>query len=62
MPVWHAFLEKPVGVDAPGVLSLMNSGQRAKLRGLSAVVGFNRRYDRQYREAGSADTGRSGWR
>ena len=46
----HAFVEKPVAVDAPGVRSVLATCQRAKEQGLSIVSGLCYRYDLAKRE------------
>ena len=46
----HVFFEKPVAVDAPGVRSVMESGEIAKQRGLSLVTGTQRRHQNTYLE------------
>ncbi len=40
----HAFVEKPVAVDAPGVRSVLKSAEEAKAKNLSMVVGLCWRY------------------
>lgn len=47
----HAFVEKPVAVDATGVRSVMESGELARSKGLSIVAGTMFR-----RETGSRET------
>jgi predicted dehydrogenase len=47
----HTFLEKPMAVDAPGVRSILRSGEQAAARGLSFVSGFETRYSPAAREA-----------
>jgi predicted dehydrogenase len=46
----HAFVEKPVAVDAPGVRSVMESCRLAKDKNLSIVSGLCWRYDLGVRE------------
>jgi len=46
----HAFVEKPVAVDAPGVRSVIESCRVAKEKGLSVVSGLCWRYDFGVRE------------
>ncbi|MDO5553065.1 MAG: Gfo/Idh/MocA family oxidoreductase [Planctomycetia bacterium] len=46
----HVFMEKPCCVDAPGFRSLMESNKVADEKGLTVVVGFQRRYDPAYLE------------
>ena len=41
----HVFCEKPVGVDVPGVKSVMESCKAAEAKGLSVVSGLCWRYD-----------------
>ena len=41
----HVFCEKPVGVDVPGTLSVLESCKLAKEKGLSIVSGLCWRYD-----------------
>ena len=46
----HVFCEKPVGVDVPGVKSVMESCELAKTKGLSIVSGLCWRYDVSVKE------------
>ncbi len=46
----HVFMEKPVAVDAPGVRSVIASGETAREKGLSIVAGTQRRYEPGYRD------------
>lgn len=46
----HVFMEKPVAVDAVGVRSVIDSANKAKLKGLNIVAGTQRRHDVAYRE------------
>lgn len=46
----HAFVEKPVAVDAPGVRMVMEAGKLAKERGLGIAAGTQRRHMRGYGE------------
>ena len=46
----HAFVEKPVGVDAPGVRSVLASCERARAARLSVVTGLCYRYQKAKRE------------
>jgi predicted dehydrogenase len=46
----HCFIEKPCAVDAPGVRSVLATGQKATAYNLSVVAGTQRRHDRAYRE------------
>ena len=47
----HAFLEKPVATDAPGIRRMLVAGKEAEQRGLVTVVGFQRRYSSNYRSS-----------
>ena len=47
----HAFAEKPVAVDAPGVRSVLETCALAEQKGLSVVSGLCLRYDNGFREA-----------
>ena len=44
----HAFIEKPAGVDPPGVRSVMASGRMAEAAGLVVVAGTQYRHQRDY--------------
>lgn len=44
----HVFMEKPVAVDAAGVRSVVESGIKAKEKGLNIVTGTQRRHDLAY--------------
>jgi len=46
----HCFLEKPCAVDAPGVRSILATGQKAAAYHLCVVTGTQRRHDRAYQE------------
>lgn len=46
----HAFIEKPVAVDAPGVRKVLAAAEEAKKKKLNVVVGLQRRYQDNYRE------------
>ncbi len=46
----HVFMEKPVAVDAPGVLTVMAAGEAAKQKGLGIAAGTQRRHQKDYRE------------
>jgi predicted dehydrogenase len=46
----HVFCEKPVGVDAPGIRSVMATVEEAKKKNLSIVSGLCWRYDHGVRE------------
>ena len=44
----NVFMEKPVAVDGPGVRSVIESGEMAKLKGLAIVSGTQRRHQSSY--------------
>src|SRR5262245_11629271 len=46
----HAFAEKPVAVDAPGVRSALETCQLAAKKGLSVVSGLCLRFDNGFKE------------
>ena len=46
----HAFCEKPVAIDAPGVRKVLDAARKAKEKNLSIVSGFCFRYDNPKRE------------
>lgn len=46
----HCFVEKPIAVDAPGVLSVKETCKQAEQKGLSLVSGLCWRYDSGVRE------------
>jgi len=46
----HAFIEKPVAVDAPGVRQVLATAEEAKKKKLNVVVGLQRRYQNNYRD------------
>lgn len=46
----HAFIEKPVAVDAPGIRKVLAAAEEAKKKKLNVVVGLQRRYQDNYRE------------
>lgn len=46
----HAFLEKPVAVDAPGVRRVLAAAEEAKRKNLKVAVGFQRRHKTGFRE------------
>ena len=46
----HVFMEKPVGVDAPGIRRVLRAGELAEKKGLAVTVGLQRRHERAYRE------------
>lgn len=47
----HVFMEKPVAVDAPGIRKVLATAEEAKKKKLNVVVGLQRRYQLNYREA-----------
>ena len=47
----HIYAEKPVAVDVPGVLSVLESARLAKLKNLVILDGFCWRYDKANEEA-----------
>ncbi|KLT65695.1 Gfo/Idh/MocA family protein [Pedobacter sp. BMA] len=47
----HVFMEKPVAVDAPGIRKVLAAAEEAKKKKLNVVVGLQRRYQSNYREA-----------
>ena len=47
----HVFMEKPVAVDIPGVQQVLRVAAEAKRKKLNVVVGLQRRYQTNYREA-----------
>jgi len=46
----HVFMEKPVAVDAPGIRSILESGEQAKSKNLGIVAGTQRRHQKPYVE------------
>jgi len=46
----NVFMEKPGGVDPKGIRSLIQTGEVARQKGLSVVVGTQRRHSKKYRE------------
>ena len=46
----HAFCEKPVAVDAPGIRSVLESAALAKEKGLNIVTGLINRYSSRVRD------------
>lgn len=46
----HAFLEKPVAVDAPGVRRVLAAADAARKKNLKVAVGFQRRHKRGFQE------------
>jgi len=47
----HIFTEKPVGVDGPGIRTVLQAFEEATRRHLSVVAGTQRRYQTGYRES-----------
>ncbi|KGE13211.1 Gfo/Idh/MocA family protein [Sphingobacterium deserti] len=47
----HVFMEKPVAVDIPGIHKVLAIAKEAKAKKLNVVVGLQRRYQTNYREA-----------
>ncbi len=47
----HVFMEKPVATDVPGVHRVLEAGKEAKRKNLNVVVGLQRHYQNNYREA-----------
>ena len=46
----HAFLEKPVAVDTPGVRRVLAAAEEAKRKNLKVAVGFQRRHKKGFQE------------
>jgi predicted dehydrogenase len=46
----HAFMEKPAGVDVPGIKMVMEAGQIAEQKGLGIAAGTQRRHAPSYQE------------
>ena len=46
----HAFIEKPMAVDAPGLRMYLDAAKKSREKGLSAIHGFCWRYDHPRRE------------
>jgi predicted dehydrogenase len=46
----HSFIEKPVAVDAPGVRSIIESGELAKKKSLAVGAGTQRRHQKDFQE------------
>jgi len=46
----HAFLEKPVAVDVPGIRRVLAAAQQAKQKSLKVGVGLQRHHDARYQE------------
>jgi len=47
----HIFMEKPVATDGPGIRKVLAAAEEAKRKKLNVVVGLQRHYQRNYREA-----------
>ena len=47
----HIFMEKPVGVDSPGIRMVLENAKVAEQKNLKVVVGLQRRYQANYRAA-----------
>ncbi len=47
----HIFMEKPVATDAPGIRKVLAVAEEAKKKKLNVVVGLQRHYQANYREA-----------
>lgn len=47
----HIFMEKPVATDAPGIRRVLAAAEEAKKKKLNVVVGLQRHYQNNYREA-----------
>lgn len=47
----HVFMEKPVAVDIPGIRKVLAAAEEAKKKKLNVVVGLQRRYQTNYKEA-----------
>jgi myo-inositol 2-dehydrogenase/D-chiro-inositol 1-dehydrogenase len=46
----HAFMEKPAGVDPPGMRKIIEAGELAKQKKLAIVAGTQRRHQAKYRQ------------
>jgi myo-inositol 2-dehydrogenase/D-chiro-inositol 1-dehydrogenase len=46
----HAFMEKPAGVDPPGMRKIIAAGELARQKGLAIVAGTQRRHQARYRQ------------
>ena len=46
----HVFMEKPAGVDPKAIRSMIETGELAKQKKLSAVAGTQRRHSKKYQE------------
>lgn len=47
----HVFMEKPVATDVPGIHRVLEAGRLAQQKNLNVVVGLQRHYQNNYREA-----------
>src|SRR5690606_5938170 len=47
----HVFMEKAVASDIPGIRSVLETAKEAEAKKLNVVVGLQRRYQTNYREA-----------
>jgi predicted dehydrogenase len=47
----HAFIEKPVAVDAPGVRQVLAAAEEARKKNLKVAAGFHRRHNTMYQQA-----------
>ncbi len=47
----HVFMEKPVATDVPGIRRVLETGKIARQKDLNVVVGLQRHYQNNYREA-----------
>ena len=47
----HVFMEKPLGVDVPGIQQLLAANEEAKKKNLKVGVGLNMRHTRRVQEA-----------
>jgi len=46
----HIFMEKPLGVDAPGIRRVLKANETAKKKGLAVAVGLQRHHEALYKE------------
>ncbi|NBB77555.1 MAG: Gfo/Idh/MocA family oxidoreductase [Bacteroidetes bacterium] len=47
----HVFMEKPLATDVPGIRRVLEAGRKARQNNLNVVVGLQRHYQTNYREA-----------
>jgi predicted dehydrogenase len=47
----NLFMEKPLGVDAPGIRRVLAANEKAKQKKMMVAVGLQRRHDKRYIEA-----------